>query len=283
MKLTYYGVRGSIPAPGPETTGYGGNTSCVTIEAADRLLIFDAGSGIRKLGNELLAKQFGKGRGKADLFISHTHWDHIQGLPFFVPVYIKGNELTIFGEQRLGKTLDEVVEGQQEPPNFPEGAKLMSTMNYAHLKEWDTVNRGDIKVTCARLNHPNGVYAYRVQLGDKAIVYATDTEHYAAPDWKLLKLAEDADVLIYDGQYTPEEYPKKIGWGHSTYVEGARIAKLAGVKELHLFHHDPSHDDRTIDEIVLHARELFPNTFAAREGSTYNLVETRPLLLRPAQ
>ncbi len=267
MKLTYYGVRGSIPTPGPETNKYGGNTSCVAVETEAGLIILDAGTGIRKLGNELLKKEFGKGKGKAHLFLSHYHWDHIQGLPFFVPAYIKGNELQLYGEERLGKTIEDIVKEQQAAPNFPEDARFNATMHYHNLREGDTIELSDkLKVTCARLNHSNGVTAYRIEENSRAIVYATDTEHYSTPDWKLEKLAQGADLLVYDGQYTPEEYPQKQKWGHSTYEEGAKIAKRTGVKELHLFHHDPMHDDAAIDAIVERAQKLFPNTKAAQEG-----------------
>lgn len=270
MKLTYYGVRGSIPAPGPDTALYGGNTSCVVIEAGKGLMILDAGTGIRRLGSELMRREFGKGAGKASVLFSHTHWDHIQGWPFFVPVYIPGNEFHLYGEHRLGKTLETVIENQQNPPNFPEDARFNAKLSYHEVKEWQPFEVGEgpdkMRVTSARLNHPNGVSAYRIEHAGAILTYATDTEHYDAPDWKLAKLAKDADVLIYDGQYTPEEYPQKVRWGHSTYAKGAEMAKLAGVKELHLFHHDPTHSDKAIDDIVERAQCLFPNTRAAQEG-----------------
>lgn len=266
MKLNYYGVRGSIPSPGPATVRYGGNTSCVQVIADNHLLIFDAGSGIRTLGNELLGKGFGKGQGKAHLFFSHTHWDHIQGFPFFVPAYVKGNELNLYSETRLNTTVEEVIKNQQQPPSFPEDAKLAATLNYHELREWDTVTVGNVKITCARLNHPNGVFAYRIEHNGRAIVYATDTEHYSAIDLKLVKLAKDAQLLIYDGQYTPEEYPQRERWGHSTYEEGIKVAKAANVQKLHLFHHDPGRSDDALDEIVRRAQQDFPNTQAAREG-----------------
>ncbi len=267
MKLTYYGVRGSIPTPGEETIRYGGNTSCALVEAGNNIIILDAGTGIRKLGNELMRREFGKGKGKAHIFLSHYHWDHIQGLPFFVPAYIPGNQLNLHGEERLGRSIEEIVEKQQAPPNFPEDARFQAKMNFHTLKEWETMELSDkVKITCARLNHSSGVTAYRIENPEGTIVYATDTEHYAVPDWKLAKLAAGADLLVYDGQYTPEEYPQKQKWGHSTYEEGAKIAKLAGVRELHLFHHDPMHDDATIDAIVEKAQRLFPKTKGAREG-----------------
>ncbi len=271
MKLKYYGVRGSIPTPGPKTAKYGGNTSCVAVDTGENLLICDAGTGIRELGLELMAKEHGKGQGKAHVLFSHNHWDHIQGWPFFVPAYIGGNEYHLYGETRLDKTLQKAIEEQQKPTYFPEAAKFMSNLNYHDIKEWQPFSIGKTKITPARLNHPNGVFAYRIDHAGKSIVYATDTEHYSEPDWKLIKLAKDADVLIYDGQYTPEEYPKQIGWGHSTYVEGAKIAKAANVKRLHLFHHEPKHDDSTIDAIVEQAQREFPRTMAAREGYELNL------------
>ena len=276
MKMQYFGTRGSIPAPGPETVRYGGNTSSVSIEAGGEQLILDAGSGIRKLGLGLMAREYGKGQGKAHVFVSHMHGDHVHGWPFFVPVYIRGNEFHLYGDQGLGKTLEEVIEQQQRAPHFPDGARFMADLTYHTLKEWDTVNieardGSTIAVTNARLNHPApGVYAYRIEHGGRSIVYATDTEHYSEPDWKLVKLAQDADLLIYDSQYTPEEYPQKVSWGHSTYAEGAKVAQLARVKELHLFHHDPEHSDEFLENnILLPAQELFANTYLAQEGRVH--------------
>ncbi|MBI4450664.1 MBL fold metallo-hydrolase [Candidatus Woesearchaeota archaeon] len=265
MELTYYGVRGSIPSPGPETVRYGGNTSCVKI-VGDELIICDAGSGIRQLGLELLAGPFGKGKGKAHILLSHAHWDHIQGFPFFIPAYVPGNELHIYGEQRLNRTVEDVLKLQQDPPCFPEDAKLLADIHYHDVRDGSVFLIGRSTVRCAKLNHPNGVLAFRIEQDGRAAVYATDTEHYAALDWKLAQLAQDASLLIYDSQYTPEEYPKKMRWGHSTFEEGIKVAKAAGVKELHLFHHEPTRSDARLDEIVERARKDFERVHAAREG-----------------
>ncbi len=272
MKLTYYGVRGSLPSPGKETEKYGGNTSCIAVEADDTLLILDAGTGIRTLGLELMESEYSMGKGIAHILFSHMHWDHIQGLPFFIPAYVPGNDIHLYCEPRRSMTIEDVVKKQQEPPSFPEGAQFRANLFYHTISEQQPFTIGNIQVTPAALLHPDGVTAYRIDYAGKSIVYATDTEYSQKTENKILDLARDVDLLIYDGQYTPEEYVRKIGWGHSTYEQAANIAEKAGVKQLHLFHHDPAHDDAFIDTIVKNAQMLFPNTHAAREKISIDLV-----------
>ena len=269
MNLTYYGVRGSIPTPGEETAHYGGNTSCAVINTAQNLIILDAGTGLRTLGQQLMKKEFGKGQGKAHILLSHMHWDHIQGFPFFIPAYIPGNEIHFYCEQRRNNTIEDIIKKQQQPPSFPEGATFNANLHYHTITEWQPLTINNTKITPATLLHPDGVTAYRIEHAGKTLVYATDTEHSPSTEDKLITLAAGADILIYDAQYTPEEYPTKKGWGHSTYEIGAEIARKAGVKQLHLFHHDPTHDDAFIDAIVGKAKTLFPNTHAARERTMY--------------
>lgn len=265
MKLTYYGVRGSLPTPGEETAKYGGNTSCIAVEADNTLLILDAGTGMRTLGSNLMKSDYSKGRGVAHILFSHMHWDHIQGLPFFIPAYVPGNELHLYCEQRRGMTIEDIVKKQQEPPSFPEGAQFRANLSYHTITEQQPFTIGNIQVTPATLLHPDGVTAYRIEHAGKSIVYATDTEYAQRTENKVIDLARDVDLLIYDGQYTPEEYTHKIGWGHSTYEHAVHVAEKAQVKQLHLFHHDPAHDDAFIDTIIKNAQILFPNTHAARE------------------
>ncbi len=267
MNITYYGVRGSIPTPGEETAHYGGNTSCAVVQTDQTLLILDAGTGLRQLGLQLMKKEFGKG--KAHILLSHMHWDHIQGFPFFIPAYVPGNEIHFYCEQRRNNTIEDIIKKQQEPPSFPEGARFNAHIHYHTIAEWQTIPIETTRITPATLLHPDGVTAYRIEHDNKTIVYATDTEHSPHTDDKLITLAADADILIYDAQYTPEEYSTKKGWGHSTYKIGTAIAQKARVKQLHLFHHDPIHDDAAIDAIVAQAQTLFPNTHAAQERQTY--------------
>jgi phosphoribosyl 1,2-cyclic phosphodiesterase len=276
MHITFWGVRGSIPTPGPSTAQIGGNTSCVEVRAGKAIIIFDGGTGLRLLGKKLLAEM----PLVAHMFFSHVHWDHIQGFPFFEPAFVTGNVFHLYGGNNVSRTLEETLAGQMDHPNFPVHLTTMAAqMSFRDLAEGEPVEivdrAGDkILVKNARGNHPQGVFAFRVEHAGKAVVYATDTEHYEGHgDEKLAELAHDADVLIYDSQYTPEEYEGKIGtgvpkkgWGHSTFVEGAKLAKIAGVKRLVLFHHDPVQADAAVREKEARVRALFPNSLAAYEG-----------------
>jgi phosphoribosyl 1,2-cyclic phosphodiesterase len=277
MLITFWGVRGSIPTPGPNTVQIGGNTSCVEVRAGKAIIIFDGGTGLRLLGKKLLHE----GSLEAHMFFSHVHWDHIQGFPFFEPAFVAGNVFHLYGGNNVSRTLEETLAGQMDHPNFPVHLTAMGAkMSFRDLAEGETVkiddgSGGRVLVTNARGNHPQGVFAFRVDGGGKAVVYATDTEHYEGRlDEKLLGLARGADMLIYDSQYTPEEYegtggaaPKK-GWGHSTFEEGAKLAKTAGAKRLVLFHHDPIQNDAAVREKEARARALFPDVIAAYEGLT---------------
>jgi phosphoribosyl 1,2-cyclic phosphodiesterase len=269
MQITFWGVRGSIPSPGPATVEIGGNTSCVEVRAGKASLIFDGGTGLRVLGKKLLKEM----PVVAHMFFSHVHWDHIQGFPFFEPAFVKGNEFHLYGGNNVSRTLEETLNGQMDHPNFPVdlgamGAKMtFQDLPEGHLVEVDDGMGGKVRVTSARGNHPQGVFAFRVEHGGHVVVYATDTEHYEGRvDEKLVALAKNADVFIYDAQYTPEEYSSKKGWGHSTFEEGAKLARLAGAKKLVLYHHDPTQNDGAVREKEKRARGLFPDVIAAYEG-----------------
>jgi phosphoribosyl 1,2-cyclic phosphodiesterase len=278
MHITFWGVRGSIPTPGPNTVQIGGNTSCVEVRAGKAILIFDGGTGLRLLGKKLLAEM----PLSAHMFFSHVHWDHIQGFPFFEPAFVAGNVFHLYGGNNVSRTLGETLAGQMDHPNFPVNLSAMGAkMSFRDLAEGETVEiedgvGGRVLVKNARGNHPQGVFAFRVEHLGKAIVYATDTEHYEGRiDDKLLQLARGADVLIYDAQYTPEEYEgtagvggSKKGWGHSTFEEGAKLAKLAGVRRMVLFHHDPIQSDAAVRDKEVRARTVFPDVVAAYEGLT---------------
>lgn len=277
FRVRFWGVRGSIPVPGPGTVEIGGNTSCVEVRCGSAILIFDGGTGLRLLGNSLLREM----PLTAHLFFSHVHWDHIQGFPFFTPAFIRGNKIHLHGGLNVSRTLEETLAGQMDYPSFPVHLTEMgAAMTFRDLYEGEVVTIGpgnDVRVTNARGNHPNGVYAYRIEHEGKAVVYITDSEHYAIVDPKLKRLATGADVLIFDAMYTPEEYAgevgggPKTGWGHATFVAGCELAKAAGVKQLVLHHHDPNQTDAMVKEKERRARELFPNTIAAREGTVIEL------------
>ncbi len=274
MELAFWGVRGSIASPGPDTAVVGGNTSCVEVRCGDELIVFDAGTGLRSLGDALVAEARHRGGReiRATILLSHFHWDHIQGLPFFVPAYLPTTRLCVMGAANGVWSLKETLSHQMRAPVFPVRIdELSAEVVTREVRSADVFHVGAARVTSARLNHPGGVHAYRVDHGDASVVYATDTEHYACVDPTLVALARGADVLIYDAQYTPEEYegsrgPSKVGWGHSTFAAAAAAASAAGVKQLVLFHHDPRRTDAQVLEIEAKARALFGATTAAREG-----------------
>lgn len=278
MKIKFWGVRGSIACSGEEYSRYGGNTLCTEIENNGREIIFDAGTGIRNLGNDLI-KRYSPNKIEVYLFLSHTHWDHIQGFPFFAPAYIQGNKIHIFGAEKVDTNLEQTLAGQMLYHYFPISLKqLGAKIDFNDVKEGQPIEFLDFTVKNVKLNHPfPGVFAYRLEdkATNKSIVYATDTEHYDCLDNRLLKLAEKANILIYDAQYTPEEYPSKISWGHSTGQKGIEIAEAAQVSNLVLFHHDPSHTDRMIDEILRNCKLIRTDknicVIAAREGLELNI------------
>jgi phosphoribosyl 1,2-cyclic phosphodiesterase len=267
LTVRFWGVRGSIPCPGPETVRYGGNTACVEIRCGNRLLIFDGGSGLRSLGNELMRD--GQ-RLDFDLFYSHTHLDHIVGLPFFAPLYKPGSKIRIWsGHLEAPLTFKDALTHLMAPPLFPvPPAVFISEPEFKDFSAGETLQPMDgITLKTAPLNHPNGATGYRVEWQGKSICYVTDCEHTGkGPDPVVVDLVRDSDIFIYDTSYTDEEYPIYSGWGHSTWQEGVRLADAAKVKTLVLFHHDPSHTDVVMDKITAEAVAVRPGTVTAREG-----------------
>lgn len=273
IRATFWGVRGSIPVPGPATAKIGGNTSCVEIRCGETLLVFDGGTGLRVLGQQLVAA----GPQDVHMFFSHVHWDHIQGFPFFAPAFVKGFGIKMYGGKNVCGTVESALAGQMESPNFPVILRdLPSKLSFHDLGDHDLVELADgIRVHTAPGHHPGGVLAYRIEYQGKSVVYATDTEHKAGEvDEKLVALAKDADILIFDAQYTPEEYAgvnggmSKVGWGHSTFDAAIEVAKAAGAKQCVLYHHDPGQDDAAVAAKEARAKVLFPSTVAAFEGLT---------------
>ncbi|NEO53765.1 MAG: MBL fold metallo-hydrolase [Okeania sp. SIO3B5] len=269
--VEFWGVRGSIPTPGSSTVRYGGNTSCVEMRVGEKRLIFDGGTGLRVLGLNLM-KQMPV---EAHIFFSHTHWDHIQGFPFFVPAFMPVNKFHIHGAIAPdGTTIKECLSDQMVNPNFPIPLQVMgSDMKFYDFSTGDVIRVDDIEIETAPLNHPNFAIGYRVCWQGKTVVYCPDTEHYEDRfDENVLYLARKADLLIYDATYTNEEYynpeSPKIGWGHSTWQVGVEIAKKAGVKQIAMFQHDPSHHDNLLDEVQVALQSVFPNGLVAKEGMT---------------
>ena len=288
LSVRFWGVRGSIASPGEHTRLVGGNTSCVEVEAGGRTLVLDAGTGLRALGDSLVAR----GVRDVTLLLSHLHWDHIQGLPFFVPAWRPGGRLEIVGARSTGApevSLRDALAEQMQAPHFPVRLEDMrAALSFREVASGQTLAlEGDVTVRFAGLNHPGGVLGMRIEHGGRAIVYATDTEHGTALDAALVDLAADADLLIYDAMYTEDEYagrvgPSRVGWGHSTWQAGAAIADAARVGRLVLFHHDPSRSDRDVEALEHAARASRPGTIAAREGDALVWPEASPDAAREA-
>lgn len=266
FSIRFWGVRGSIACPGPDTVRYGGNTSCVEMRCGERLLVFDGGTGLRLLGNELMRS------GKAaelDLFYSHTHFDHICGLPFFAPCYDPRSTIRIWAGHLNGRGIKSVLEDMMIEPLFPIPMGIFTARlhfeNFAAGKIFSP--HSGIRLETGPLNHPNGATGYRVEFAGKVVSYITDTEHRPGDlDRTVLKLVTHADLMIYDATYTDAEYPQHKDWGHSTWQEGVRLADAAGVRTLVIFHHDPGHDDAFMDEVAAAAAAMRPGTIVAREG-----------------
>lgn len=281
FRINFWGVRGSIACPGPETVRYGGNTPCIEMEVNGEHLIFDGGTGLRVLGQSLLSKCPVEGH----LFFTHSHWDHIQGFPFFTPAFIKGSRFHIYGAVAPnGSTLEQRLNDQMLHPNFPVPLQIMGAeLKFYNLEIGETVHIGDITVESALLNHPGQAMGYRVTWQGCTAAYISDTEHFPDRlDENVLSLAQNADVIIYDATYTDEEYhsPKssKVGWGHSTWQEAVKVAQAANVKTLVIFHHDPLHNDAFMDEIAAQVKQVFPNSIVAQEGQSIDL--DPPVLLQ---
>lgn len=274
LQVRFWGVRGSLASPGKGTLRTGGNTSCIEARAGDQTVIFDLGTGLRPLGLELMRR----GPVRASLFLSHYHWDHIAGLPFFAPAYDPKSELTIHGATRRGRDVRQILSGQMIDPYFPVDLGVLNArLRFVTLQDGGLAHLGKATVRAAELNHPGGALGFRLEHNGRAMVYATDFEHGTAADERLVELARGADLMVFDAQYTPAEYdghngtPSKRGWGHSTYEVGAAIARKAGVKKLALYHHSPERDDKGIERVATLARKLHPGAFAAREGMELSL------------
>lgn len=301
FQVTFWGVRGSYPTPGPQTARVGGNTPCVHVRAGKHNLIFDAGTGIIGLGRKLVAEYKPETNPfQLTLFFTHTHHDHTQGFPFFMPARFQLSTLYIFGPKSLNEDLARVLSLSMLPPVFPitvddlpctrvvrnviegevilfngdehEPQVLWSQRDAATLAE----NGGALCVQVMKSSaHPQGVFVYRVNFQGRSFVLATDVESYVGSYQRLVNLAKGADLLVHDAQYTDALYlhapvPRQ-GWGHSTWRMAVETANAANVKQLALFHHEPEHDDATLEEIEQRAQAVRPNTFMAREGMTIEL------------
>jgi phosphoribosyl 1,2-cyclic phosphodiesterase len=251
---------------------YGGNTACVEIRCGDRLLIFDAGTGLRPLGKALVETNTPT---SADIFLSHCHLDHILGLPFFAPCHVETTQLRLWAGNLMPRyRVEQILLRMMAEPLFPIGFDaLKADIVFHDFRAGDVLQpHADITLRTAPLNHPGGATGYRLEYEGRAIAYVTDTEHRGDQlDRNVLRLAQGADLLIYDCNFTEEEFARHVGWGHSTWQEGVRIAQAAAVKRLLMFHHDPDHDDAFLDRIGAEARQLYPQAIVASEGTTLHI------------
>lgn len=267
--VRFWGVRGTVACPLPTHMRYGGNTSCVELTLGGATIILDAGTGLRALGKDLLAR----GTRRATLLLTHTHWDHINGFPFFAPAFEHGFGLDVLAGHMDGRTggIRAVLAQQMEDPTFPVPLSAMrAQVRFVDFQAGTTLDLGGgVTAATLALRHPNGATGYRIMHGGRAVCYVTDTEHEPdQPDAGILSLIRDADLVIYDSTYTDAEFPAHRGWGHSTWQEGVRLCQKAGARRLALFHHDPDHDDACMDDIADAAARRWPGgTLVAREGS----------------
>jgi phosphoribosyl 1,2-cyclic phosphodiesterase/CheY-like chemotaxis protein len=290
-RLKFWGVRGSTPAPGPSTVEYGGNTSCIEIRAKGELIILDAGTGLRLLGKQL-TEEFKDQPLNLTLLLTHTHWDHIQGLPFFQPIYQPQNRVRILGFEGARHGLSSVLSSQMENPFFPVTLKeLPANLQIEELKEMK-FSIGRVRVEACFANHPGICVGYRLFTGESSVAYFPDNEpHYVAngsdskasleyaqgQERRIISFLRGVDILIMDAQYDREEYQQHMGWGHACLDDVVALALKAEVKKLFLFHHDPDHDDTKISEMAAHARQLVKaqngkmQVDAAREGLVVEL------------
>jgi phosphoribosyl 1,2-cyclic phosphodiesterase len=267
FKVKFWGVRGSLPCPSRQHVRFGGNTSCVEVQLGlGQRLIFDAGTGLRALGQEMLAHH----NKSALLLLTHTHWDHVCGFPFFAPAYLPDFSFDILaGHLPLGQSIQSVLAGQMMRPLFPVPIEIMrAKLRFHDFQAGQSLALlPGVSIDTCMLQHPDGAVGYRVNYNGASLCYITDTEHHPGRlDNNILALIKDADLVIYDSTFTDETFGQYVGWGHSTWQEGIRLCLAAGVKRLALFHHAPDHDDRMMVRIERAAKRLWPGAFAAREG-----------------
>jgi len=269
VKVKFWGVRGSIACPTPDHMIYGGNTSCIEVSNGDNRLILDAGTGLRALGQDLMQR----GETSGILLLTHTHWDHICGFPFFTPFYLPGRQFRVMAGHLADRGgVRSVLASQMAAPTFPVPlAALKADMDYVDFRSGDTLADlypGLVVRTCP-LKHPDGATGYRLEWDGKAICYVTDTEHQPGePDQTVLGLIEGADLVIYDCTYSDERFAPKVGWGHSTWQEGIRLCQAAGARQLAIFHHDPENTDPVMAAIEAEATKAWSGCLVARDEMT---------------
>lgn len=272
MRVRFWGVRGSIACPGPSTIRYGGNTPCIEVRCGEHVLVFDAGTGLRPLGLELIKDKTIR---QVDIFITHCHLDHVVGLPFFAPLFRKGYRVRVWAGNLLpANSIERVMRMLMSSPLFPIQIEIFkAAIEFHDFKSGDVLRpHENVVLRTAPLDHPDGSNGYRLEYGGRTFALVSDTEGFPGKcDNDLLSLADNADLAIYDATYTEDEIVSRIGWGHSTWLRGIRLAEKANVKHLCLFHHDPSHDDDFMDTLAAEANDVREGTVTAREGQIIDL------------
>jgi phosphoribosyl 1,2-cyclic phosphodiesterase len=268
MELKFWGVRGSIPTPEKDKMKVGGNTACIELSAGINRIILDMGTGIRELGKEIV-NEFERGKkSEITILLSHTHWDHIQGFPFFNPIYMPDVKIKIYGPEKANRHLQVLLEGQMEYDYFPvKFSHLPAKIEFHELPEGIHSIMEGVKIEARRHIHPAIAYSYRIEYNGKTIVYSTDTEHFHdVIDKRVISISQEADLLIHDAQYTDYDINFRLGWGHSTWKQATKVALEAAVKKLALFHFDPDRSDDDVFRIEEEAKKVFPGSFIACEG-----------------
>ena len=273
IRVKIWGCRGSIACPAPTHLKYGGNTTSLEVDVGDQKFLLDCGTGVRNLGQQIMKSDLQH----CHILLTHTHWDHINGFPFFVPAFDKRRNFDIMAGHLTDKGgVKNIFETQMDNPMFPVPLEAMQAkLTFSDFKAGEKLDIGTsskTKVLTAPLNHPNGATGYRIEHEGRAMCLITDTEHTGKPDENILKLIEGADLVIYDSTYTEEEFPSKVGWGHSTWNEGVKLCKMAGAKRLGIFHHDPEHDDVFMDKLADDAAKAWDGAFVIQENMDF-LVE----------
>lgn len=303
FNLTFWGVRGGYPKPGPSTIKYGGNTTCIEINADQHRIMIDAGTGAIGLGQKIIEEHLASGDPiNLILLLTHTHHDHTQGLPFFFPTRHPASTIHIFGPHLGDNQFEDILRREMSPPVFPLGLEeLYSKRTLSYIRHGDLIvlNNNDPSPTLYSLgeypedldpeaviiranhgyNHPqHGIFFFRVEYGGHSLVIATDTEGYVGGDRKLIALAKEADLLVHDAEYDSHEYaddtPVRQGFGHSTWNMAVEVAQAAAVKKLVLTHHSPGHDDAYLEQMLAKTQEHFPNTILAKEGETLHILSS---------
>ena len=274
MKITFWGVRGTLPTPDINKMKTGGNTTCVEVRiGTDMIIIFDAGTGIVNLGRKLLKEFPGQTMPPIYIFFTHTHWDHLQGFPFFNVLFCKGAQINIYGPIGKNRSLEDQILMQMDDDFCPISyQKLPSYIDYFEIGEEETLLPNNVQVTSKKHIHPGGAYSYRVEYDGKVFVFNTDTEHYVTRlDQRVVDISKDADLMVHDAQYTEDQMETHVGWGHSTWQQAVSVAKEANVKQLGFTHHDIEISDKEINALERKAKKAFENSFFCREGVTIEL------------